>query len=380
MPLCPQIVNTPIPVVNSADFVVTSVQPVIPATSTELDAAIAIAEAALAEAALAFDLAENSLQESVNTITNASNQITAMNTNGITVYSGSSATTGARVIMNSAGLTGFNSAGTSTFAINAANGNVSMTGALFTGGTIFGGTLNINGNAIIDASGFLTATGATVTGRIVATSGNIGGFTITANDYLTYGTMRIWGGSSSAPINAGVYDCITDTSRNALFYGLTTFGFLNTVGTITTNGKITGGGEVEAIGELRATFGAANSVTSTPNAWMSTTGQIRRSTASSIRYKEDIVNLVDVDELHPKKLLNIPVRAFRYKQEFLSDTDDRSEILMPGFIAEEVDSTYPMATDYENGEPESWNDRILVPGMLALIQDLYKEIALLKGE
>jgi len=29
---------------------------------------------------------------------------------------------------------------------------------------------------------------------------------------------------------------------------------------------------------------------------------------------------------------------------------------------------------------ESWNDRLLLPGMLALIQDLYKEIAILKGE
>jgi hypothetical protein len=37
-----------------------------------------------------------------------------------------------------------------------------MTGALFTGGTISGGSLNINGNAIINTSGFLTATGATI--------------------------------------------------------------------------------------------------------------------------------------------------------------------------------------------------------------------------
>jgi hypothetical protein len=45
-----------------------------------------------------------------------------------------------------------------------------MTGASFTGGTIYGGTLNINGNAIIDASGYLTAYGATITGSITAST------------------------------------------------------------------------------------------------------------------------------------------------------------------------------------------------------------------
>jgi hypothetical protein len=380
MPLCPQITNTPITVVNSTNFIVTSVFPVIPATTDQVNEALEIAEDALAEAALAFAASANAIQVSSNTIVNASNQMTAMNTNGITVYSGSSATSGARVVMNASGIAGFNTSGTATFAIGASTGNVEMTGALFTGGTISGGSLNIAGNCIINSSGLLTATGASITGAINASSGNIGGFNITASTYLTYGTLTLWGGSTAAPQSAGIYDAITDPNRNATFYGLATTGFLSTVGYLSTVGKITGGSEVEALGELRATFGAANSVTSTPNAWMSTTGQIRRSTSSSIRYKENVVNLEDVDELHPRKLLDIPVRAFTYKTDDLSDTDDRSETLIPGFIAEEVDTVYPIGADYENGGPESWNDRILVPGMLALIQDLYKEIALLKGE
>ena len=350
------------------------------AEAAVIDAATALAEAelALAQADAAFVLAGTAIQASTDTILNASNQLTAINGNGITVYAGASSTTGSRVVLNSAGIAGFNSLGATTFSINASNGNVSITGASFTNGTIFGGSLNINGNAIINTSGFLTATGATITGNIVATAGSIGGFTITSNQYLTYGTTRIYGGSNLAPTTAGVYDCIVDTSRNAAFYGVTTFGFLNTVGTITTNGKIQGGGEVEAIGELRATFGAANSVTSSANTWMSTTGQIRRSVPSSLRYKENVVNLVDVEELHPKRLLDIPVRAFTYKQAHLSNTDDRSETLIPGFIAEEIDSIYPLAADYENSKPESWNDRILVPAMLALIQDLHKRVVILE--
>jgi hypothetical protein len=119
--------------------------------------------------------------------------------------------------------------------------------------------------------------------------------------------------------------------------------------------------------------------TNTPNAFLSTGGILRRSTASSIRYKENVTDLVNVQELDPKRLLSLPVRAFTYKEKYLIASDDRYQQMIPGFISEEVDAVYPTAVDYENGEVESWNDRMLLPGMLALIQDLYKEIAILKG-
>jgi len=78
--------------------------------------------------------------------------------------------------------------------------------------------------------------------------------------------------------------------------------------------------------------------------------------------------------------LDLPVRAFTYREDYLSESDSRFGALIPGFIAEEVDAVYPVAADYENGEVESWNDRMIVPGLLALIQDLYKEVQILKGE
>jgi hypothetical protein len=147
-------------------------------------------------------------------------------------------------------------------------------------------------------------------------------------------------------------------------------------------GTIISTGDMTANGELRAAWGAllAQRVTSAANCWISTSGQIRFSTASSIRYKENVTDLVNVDELNPKRLLDLPVRAFTYKDDYLTSSDDRYQQLFPGFISEEVDAIYPMAADYENGQVESWNDRLLLPGMLALIQDLYKEIAILKGE
>ena len=94
MPLCPQITNTPITVVLNSDFTVTDVVPVLPATTTQVNqalvdaaAALAEADAALIEAGEAYTAAIGSLQPSANTIVNASNQMTAINAGGITVYS-----------------------------------------------------------------------------------------------------------------------------------------------------------------------------------------------------------------------------------------------------------------------------------------------------
>jgi len=111
----------------------------------------------------------------------------------------------------------------------------------------------------------------------------------------------------------------------------------------------------------------------------STNGLTRRSTASSQRYKQDIVDIRTIQDLDPKKLLDLPVRAFRYKSDYLDSADDRSGSLLPGFIAEEVAATYSVAADQVEGVIESWNDRYVVPGLLALIQDLYKRVEILEG-
>jgi hypothetical protein len=121
--------------------------------------------------------------------------------------------------------------------------------------------------------------------------------------------------------------------------------------------------------------------TNAANTWMSsTTGLTRRSTASSLRYKENIVDIRTVPELDPKKLLDVPVRAFKYKANYLDTNDDRSGSLLPGFIAEEVAETYPVAADLVEGQVESWNDRYVVPALLALVQDLESRIKILENK
>lgn len=107
------------------------------------------------------------------------------------------------------------------------------------------------------------------------------------------------------------------------------------------------------------------------------------SSSSSKRYKEDIEDLHS-DELDPHKLLQLPVRQGKYKEEYneykLQHLDMAGKIL-PMLIAEEVDEVYPAATIHDNdtGEIESWDERIIIPSMLALIQEQDKEIKDLKS-
>jgi hypothetical protein len=375
----------------------------------EASQAIQEATQALIQAQSAYALGSQALIKDSNTITNASNQLTAINANGITVYSGSSPSSGARVIMNSAGIAGYNSGGTATFSVLASTGAVSTLGAIFTNSSIYGGDLNINGNAIITSAGYLTCYGATITGTIYAsagsfagsvtsTSGAIGGFNIGASylstsngsagyristdgravfGFLTADTAGITNGltlsSGTCTVSAG-----GNTFNNVGTFSAT--GVISTSSNISATGTITATGQMNANGELYASQAVSASVSAATNCYITSGGLIRKtSTVSSARYKENITDIANVPELNPKALLNLPVRAFTYKQGYIADTDDRANTMLPGFIAEEVDAIYPIAADYEN-DVETWNSFYLIPGLLALIQDQEARIKTLEGK
>ena len=156
-------------------------------------------------------------------------------------------------------------------------------------------------------------------------------------------------------------------------------GLLRTTAPISMEAAVNILGRLEVSGNLNAPN--IPSTTSTANVRWTTggVGQFQYNSASSERFKENITNISNIPGLDPKSLLNIPVRAFSYKSDYLSSNDDRYDVMVPGFIAEEVDSVYPIAVDYEVDGPITWNERYIIPGMLALIQDLYKEIQTLKG-
>lgn len=93
--------------------------------------------------------------------------------------------------------------------------------------------------------------------------------------------------------------------------------------------------------------------------------------SSSKQYKDHIANMT-LDEA--KRMLNVPVIWFKYKENYLSPEDWLNGKKMPGFYAEDIYSIFPEAAQLnEKGEPEDWNFRVLIPVMLKLIQNLYEE-------
>lgn len=353
---------------------------------------------ALAQATQSYNTASQALIKDANTITNASNQLTGINSNGITVYSGASASSGARVVMNSLGLVGYNSSNSPTFTLSASNGAFSTQGAIFTNSSIYGGDLNINGNAIIDSTGKLTATQAVITGNITAYSGSfagsvtaaagaIGGFNIGTN-YLSTGDGSSgyrWGSNTGSMSVNALTAAGTITAQTGIV--ITTGGGNLSMGTNNINNAGTiGGTTISATGALSAgttvtSTSAATVTTSAATNCYITTGGIftRTSNTSSQRYKDNITDIANVPALDPKALLNLPIRAFKYKQDYLPSTDDRYDRILPGFIAEEVNAVYPVAADFENGEVETWNSQYIIPALLSLIQDLNKRVADLEG-
>jgi len=193
-------------------------------------AAQSTATTALANAATAYNAAVASLQPSANTIVNASNQITAINGTGITVYSGASATTGPRVVLNSLGLAAYGSG--SSFNVTNAVGN--------------GSTVTYT------ASGHTFPVGRSITVSGLAPEGYNGTFVITA---VAAGSTFTVANTTTATLtdSNGVAEsatlAISATTGNAVFSGSVTGstiigGTLNIAG----NAIIDGAGLLTATG------------------------------------------------------------------------------------------------------------------------------------
>ena len=119
--------------------------------------------------------------------------------------------------------------------------------------------------------------------------------------------------------------------------------------------------------------------TGAANMYITSSGTFGRSTASSERYKKDIENVKN-EELDPYKILNIPVRQYRYNEDNIP-VDGKPEDLYIGLIAEEVEKEYPIAAEYtEDGKVEMWNIKALFPALLKIVQDQQKKIEALEEQ
>lgn len=116
-----------------------------------------------------------------------------------------------------------------------------------------------------------------------------------------------------------------------------------------------------------------NTATNTANVWVTGqagNGALGRVTASTQKIKKDIEPLSS-----SFSILDIQTFQFKYKEDYLSSTDNRFNKVVPGFIAEQMYEVLPIAVDLdENKEPENWNVRFIIPIMVKTIQDQQKLI------
>lgn len=120
-----------------------------------------------------------------------------------------------------------------------------------------------------------------------------------------------------------------------------------------------------------------SSTTSNSYAGISSNNNLLPYSSSSRRYKHDIDVLKDYDAT---KLYDLPVRQYVYNDGYLEKGDDWENKAVVGFIAEEVEELFPIATSYNaDGSVENWKERAIIPLMLKLIQDQKKEIDELKS-
>lgn len=92
--------------------------------------------------------------------------------------------------------------------------------------------------------------------------------------------------------------------------------------------------------------------------------------SSSKRYKKHVryMDKTDID-----MFWKIPVVWFEYKEGYLSKEDRMYNKPIPGFYAEDMNDLLPAAARYQNDQVEDWNERMLIPYMVAAIQQLYPE-------
>lgn len=278
-------------------------------------------------------------------------------------------------------------------------GTINATGGTFSGnitasGTISGGTLS---GATITGSTIQTGT----SGRIIQINSTSAGtnpnaivFTNDAGTPVSYIVPMVIGGTQYGILmHYGSTADSTGGSNPQIYLGSANVSIsasdFNSSGLISVDKDLgvtlqTSNANININGPavFSSTMFAPNLSTSTSATNLRVTtgavGEIQETSASSIRYKENIEDLVLSADLGPSKLLNLPVRSFIYKDGYVSDSDDRYNKILPGFIAEEVEEHYPIAVDYAEGQPHSWNERFIIPGMLALIQNLNQELISIK--
>lgn len=122
-----------------------------------------------------------------------------------------------------------------------------------------------------------------------------------------------------------------------------------------------------------------NTISGDANLGITTTGYVGRTGGSLRKWKRDIRPIQDA-EIDAHRLYNTRVCQFIYRDDYLPKTDCRSGKPIPGFTLDTLKKDYPIAVDYDEfGNPVTWSPRMIIPGMLVLLQEQKKEIDKLKA-
>lgn len=131
-------------------------------------------------------------------------------------------------------------------------------------------------------------------------------------------------------------------------------------------------------GNINSKYTFDSVVDGSPNLYITSSYNFRKVASSSKRYKKNITDKIE-ERLNPEALYKLPVKQFKYKEGYLTKEAKRYNENILGFIVEDLQEVFESAVEYnEDGTPEMWNYKVMIPAMLKLIQDQKKEIDELK--
>ncbi len=124
----------------------------------------------------------------------------------------------------------------------------------------------------------------------------------------------------------------------------------------------------------------SQTITASSNLYIDNDGNFKRTSSSSRRYKTNISQNLP-NNISPHKIYDLNIYTYRYKNSYISSTDQRYQTDILGFIAEDIYEKFPIACNLDkNGNPEMWNINILFPALTKLVQEQHTEIETIKKQ
>lgn len=313
----------------------------------------------------------------------------------------------AGTLSDTGGNTSFN---LSTGALTMTKGSISLGGAFSvssagaltcSNATITGGSLTIGSNFSVSSSGVIKA----ASGKIGPWSISGSGLEVSSDDYNSYvnrnnirigtnndGFSYFWAGAGSSGMTTGnaAGRFLINMENSYLHLGRIS----NTTGeyyegvALDSNSTTIQAPRSSAPGWITADTNGLTIVTGRQNThsgnlYISGSGTAYFGVEGSSRKIKKDVAPIEKDELDPKRLYDVEVIQFKYKDEILDETDPLYNVDQPGFIVEDLEKIYPVVIEKDPEDPEesknwSWSMRRIIPSMLKLIQDQHKDIEELK--